>query len=200
MDARRRRTRDRLHAVVLELAAQQSPEDLSVTALAAAAGVHRSTLYEHAASPVALLEQALLAELDALRDHLMADTAGDVVRAVTETTEGVLHHVVRHAAIYRRGLGVDSGGASLHAILSEHFRSSSLLLQQLARVDVDVAVPGVADDVVADLATRFIAEGTVGVIAGWVQGPDPDVAAFMAVYVRLLPAWWPRDLTLDAPG
>lgn len=200
MDARQRRTRDRLHAAVLELAEQQPPEDIAVTALAAAAGVHRSTLYEHAASPVALLQQALLAELDALRDRLIDDTDGDVVRAVTEVTEGVLQHVARHAAIYRRGLGVDSGGASLHAMLSGHFRTSSLLLQEMARVDVDVPVPDVDDSVVADLATRFIAEGTVGIIEGWLQSPTPDVAAFMRVYVRLLPGWWPRDLALDASG
>lgn len=199
MDARQRRTRDRLHAAVLELAVQQPPEDIAVTALAAAAGVHRSTLYEHATSPVALLQQALLAELDELRAGLVVPD-DDVVRAVTDVTEGVLRHVLRHATIYRRGLGVDSGSASLHAMLGGHFRASSQLLRELSRVTIDVPVPGVDGTVVADLAIRFIAEGTVGVIEGWLQDADPDVDAFMAVYARLLPAWWPRDLVLEPQG
>ncbi len=199
MDARQRRTRERLHAVVLELACEQPVTDLSVTQVAAAAGVHRSTFYEHASSPVDLLQQALLADLDRIRDELLADTTTRVDQAVTRTTEAVLLHVERHAEIYRRGLGEGSGAASLHAVLSGHFLATSRRLRELARVDVRVPVDGVPDDAVADAAARFIADGTVGVIEGWLDAPEPRVEDFMRVYVRLLPDWWPKDLTADAP-
>ncbi|WP_019146151.1 TetR/AcrR family transcriptional regulator [Aeromicrobium massiliense] len=199
MDARQRRSRERLHAAVLELADTRAVDELSVTEVAAAAGVHRSTFYEHAASPVALLQQALVSELDTLRDELLADTTTDVEQAVTRTTRAVLDHVERHADIYRRGLGAGSGAASLHAMLSGHFLESSRRLGELARVDVRVPVPDVADDVVADAAIRFIADGTVGVIEGWLDAPEPKVDDFMRVYVSLLPAWWPKDLTAATP-
>jgi hypothetical protein len=69
----------------------------------------------------------------------------------------------------------------------------------MARVDVRVSVPDVPDDVVADAAARFIADGTVGVIEGWLSSPTPKVDDFMRVYVSLLPAWWPKDLTVATP-
>jgi len=198
MDPRQRRTRDRLHAAVLRLAAERPVTELSVTEVAAAAGVHRSTLYEHAASPADLLQQALLAELDELREQLLERSDQDVARAVTEITEGVLRHVERYAAVYRRGLGAGSGEASLHPMLSGHFRESSRRLRELARVEVRVPVPGVDDDVVADIAGRFLADGTVGAIEGWLEQPELRVEDFMRMYVRLVPDWWPRDLAVEA--
>ncbi|WP_228942487.1 hypothetical protein [Nocardioides sp. Leaf374] len=206
MDPRQQRSRARLHAAVLALAADRHVGDLTATAVAAEAGVHRSTLYEHASSPVDLLQAALLAELDLLRARLRDDLADagpapvatDVVaRVVGEVTEGVLEHVARHAALYRRGLGPDSGAASLHGLLSAHFQESSRLLQRLVGAGVDVSVPGVADPVVADVATRFIADGTVGAIEGWLREPSLDVRRFLEVYRRLLPPWWP--LTVSTP-
>lgn len=196
MDPRQRRTRAALHEAVLALAEDTSVADLSVTALAARAGVHRSTFYEHAASPAALLEQALLVELDALQAALLADE-DEVGVAVTRVTEAVLCHVAEHRAIYRRGLADDSGGADLRAMLGRHFRASSRMLRERARVRLDLAVPGVDDDVVGEAASRFLADGTVGAIAVWLEQPDLDVADFLRLYVRLAPPWWPRDLTVS---
>ncbi|HTW15030.1 MAG TPA: TetR/AcrR family transcriptional regulator [Nocardioides sp.] len=190
MDARQRRSQERLYAAVLRLAAERPVADLSVTAVANEAGVHRSTFYEHAASPADLLEAALLAELDELREGLLADDTAEVPDAVRGVTADVLRHVERHAAIYRRGLGTGSTGGSLHAMLSNHFRETSRQLLDAARVEVRVEAPGVPDDVVADLATRFIADGTVGVIEGWLAG-DLDVDDLLTAYAALLPPWWP---------
>lgn len=190
MDARQRRSQERLYAAVLRLAAERPVAELSVTAVAGEAGVHRSTFYDHAASPADLLEAALLAELDELRAGLLADATTEVPEAVRGVTLDVLRHVERHAAIYRRGLGTGSTGGSLHAMLSGHFRETSRRLLDAARVEVRVAVPGVPDDVVADLATRFIADGTVGVIEGWLAG-GLEVDDLLTAYAALLPPWWP---------
>jgi AcrR family transcriptional regulator len=204
VDARQRRSQERLHAAVLALAADRPVAELSVTAVAAEAGVHRSTFYEHAASPADLLEQALLAELDELRAGLLADDADDtddaddsagVAAAVAEVTAGVLRHVERYAAVYRRGLGVGSGSGSLHAVLSEHFRGTSRALLDRARVTIDVAVSGVSDAVVADVAVRLLADGTVGAIEAWLEHPDLAVDDFLRTYAALLPPWWPGELS-----
>ena len=192
VDPRQQRTRERLHAAVLALAEQRPIAEVSVVEVAAAAGVHRSTFYEHATSPFDLLEQALRAELDTLRAGLAGlvglgeDEVGPAVDAVTRA---VLEHVLRHRAIYRRGLGEGSGAAGLHPMLSRHFRESGLVL--LGRTGTPVRVAGVPAARVLDAASRLLADGTVGQIVGWLEETDPDVEEFLRVYRALLPSWWP---------
>ena len=189
MDPRSRRSRDRLFAAALDLAAEEPIASLSVTQVAEAAGVHRSTFYEHASSPGDLVEQALTGELDDLRAALLRDDS-DAGTAVTEVTEGVLEHVARNAAIYRRELA--DGGGSLHAMLSRHFRETMRILLARARVRIDIEVAGVQHAEIDEAASRFLADGTVGVIEGWLRHPEPEVEDFLKVYLAILPAWWPR--------
>jgi len=190
MDPRSRRSRNSLFAAALELAAAEPIASLSVTQIAEAAGVHRSTFYEYASSPGGLVEQALTGELDQLRNALLNDDS-DAATAITTVTEGVLEHVARNAAIYRRELA--DGGGSLHAMLSRHFRETARILLARARVRIDVEIPGVPHAEIDEAATRFLADGTVGVIEGWLRHPHPEVAEFLRVYLALLPAWWPRS-------
>lgn len=190
MDARARRSRDRLFAAVLALAVETPVEQLSVTEVARRADVHRSTFYEHASTPDGLLRAALLAELDGLRADLLHDPGRGTDAAVVETTRRVLEHVLRHLPVYRRGLADDAGAGGLHAMLGEHFLGSSRQLLEEGRLSLPTDVPGADPDVVADAALRLIALGTVGVIRSWIDLPDPDAAAFTAIYDRLVPDWW----------
>lgn len=190
MDARRRRSQDRLHGAVLGLARDTPVADLTITQLAEAAGVHRSTFYEHAASPGDLLRDALRAELDDPRTGLL-DDPGDTDAAVREVTRRVLEHVRRHVPIYRRGLARHSGPGSPHGMLSEHFLETSRRLIETGRLRLPLQVPGVPDDAVADTAARFVAQGTVGAIQGWLDLPgEPEVAVFEDLYRALIPVWW----------
>lgn len=188
MDARRRRSRDRLHRAVLDLARDDSVTDLTVTQVADAAGVHRSTFYEHADSPASLLQAALLAELDGLRADLLADPSDEAVR---EVTHGVLEHVRAHAPIYRRGLAPDAGADGLHGVLAEHFLESARQVLRSGRLRIPLRIDGVSADVTVDAAARFVSAGTVGVIQAWLEpAGDPDVATFEALYDALVPDWW----------
>ena len=69
LDPRQCRTRAALAAAVLALAAERGIDALSVTEITARAGVHRSTFYQHASSPLDLVKSTLARELDALRDR-----------------------------------------------------------------------------------------------------------------------------------
>ncbi|MEV5069418.1 TetR/AcrR family transcriptional regulator [Microbacterium sp. LMI12-1-1.1] len=189
MDPRKQRSRDRLHAAALALATERPISSLTVTQLADAADVHRSTFYEHAESPAGLVEAALTAELDVLRDELMKDRS-DAAAAVATVTEGVLRHILRHIDIYRRELA--DGGGTLHAMLSRHFRGTTEILLERGRIRLPLTADGVADSAVADAAARFLADGTVGVIDGWLRHPRPRVEDFLRVYLALLPEWWPH--------
>jgi AcrR family transcriptional regulator len=189
MDPRKQRSQARLYAAALELAADRPMSELSVTHIAEAAGVHRSTFYEHADSPQALVEAALTAELDLLRDALMSDRS-DAATSLDTVTRGVLEHVLRHADIYRRELS--DGGGALHAMLSRHFRGTSEALIERGRVAIDIAVEGTPRSDVTDAAARFLADGTVGLIDGWLRLPHPQVEQFLLLYAALLPDWWPH--------
>ncbi|WP_285116012.1 TetR/AcrR family transcriptional regulator [Leifsonia sp. fls2-241-R2A-40a] len=198
MDARQQKTLTRLSDAILTLAERGPVSDVSVSALAEAAGVHRSTVYEYAASPPELLERVLRSELDALRAEYLVDvTPSDAGAAVLGVTRAVLRHVDEHDAVYRRGLGAESGAASLHAMLSEHFQGSiDLLLEQHSLV-----VPA-ADDLERRAVSRYLADGTIGAIDVWLTSPRPrDVDAFLALVGRLTPAWWPGgDAGVRAEG
>lgn len=192
MDPRRRRSRDALHAAVLALAAEQDPTRIPVSALADRAGVHRSTVYEHADSPLGLLEQALRRELDQLREtHLRGVPPERVGAALSDVTRAVFAHVERHRAVYRRLEAAP--GASLHAFLGTHFEDSSRLLLSQHALTLPPA-PGGADASFRDeVIVRYVAAGVVGAIAAWLHAPDSvPVDEISADLAQLLPPWWPR--------
>ncbi|MBT0770449.1 TetR/AcrR family transcriptional regulator [Kineosporia sp. J2-2] len=194
MDARQRRSRERLHQAVLRLAEERPVTQVSVSELAREAGVHRSTFYEHASSPDDLLRQALMADLDELRNQLLDAPAGDLDQVVSEVTIGVMRHIEKHIGIYRRDLAYTSE-VGLRSMLGAHFLESGRLLLDLARRRIEVPVTGVPDEVAAEIAARLVADGTVGAIAGWLERPELSIDDFMRVYVQMLPQWWPLGLT-----
>jgi len=189
--ARTLRTRQRMFDAVLELASERSIATVTATDVANRAGMHRTTFYEYAESPVELLRRALADELDILREqHLRGGTAAEAAERVRRVTLGVLDHLERHAEVYRHL--DDTEGSALQAFLSEHFQASSrMLLEQGA-----LHVPGVAGQSPATVeaeAVRFVADGLVGAFAVWLRGPAPgDPEALLRVLDVLLPAWWPR--------
>jgi hypothetical protein len=137
---------------------------------------------------------AIRRELDELRTALLEDES-DAATAVATVTEGVLEHVARNASIYRRELA--DGGGSLHSMLSRHFRETARILLTRARVRIDIEVAGVPHAEIDEAASRFLADGTVGVIEGWLRHPEPEVGDFVRVYRALLPAWWPHAGATD---
>lgn len=195
MDARQEKTLARLTAAILDLATAGPVADVSVSALAAAAGVHRSTVYTYAASPVELLQRVLRTELDDLRAaYLVGVAPEEAADAVSGVTRAVLQHVDAHDVIYRRGLGAESGSSSLHALLSEHFEGSIELLLEQHSVDVPAA-----DAVERRTIARYLADGTIGAIDVWLSRPRPrDVDGLLALIGRLTPAWWPDRATAPA--
>ena len=211
MDARQRKTRAKLADVILRLAAERPASELTVSEITIAAGINRSTFYQHAASPMELLESVLREELDSIRNRFLpvaSNTAvplaagagaSDVVSpvspsAVWDVTAAVIEHVGSHSALYSRALGASSGASSLHPLLSRHFAES--VTQLLSQHGVTIPrgdSPNVATDAfVAESAARFVADGTVGAIEVWLRTPEPrSVDSFLEVYTLIVPAWLP---------
>ena len=191
MDARQRRSQERLYAAIVDLAERTPVDALSVTTVAETARVHRSTFYEHAASPGELLRAALSAELDEIRARHLGEPGLDLEEALRRTTYGVAEHLRTHAAAYRRGLAPDAGSGSLVTMLAEHFLASSRMLRDDGRLRLDLSVARLADHVTVDAALAFVAFGTVGAARAWLEdGRRRDPSTFLALDQTLLPAWW----------
>lgn len=209
MDARQRRSREKLQRALFDLAATRPVNELTVSELATAAGVNRSTFYEHSTSPQALLVELLGAELDALREqYLTGIQPADAAQATADVTRAVLSHIEVHAEIYRFGLSEANGASSLHAMLSSHFEASIRLLVEQHSLTIEdedararpsgaprAAVNDATTTSDADLAVyaaRYISSGTVGIITAWLDEPQRrSIDAVMHAYRQLLPGWWP---------
>ncbi|KNH17853.1 TetR family transcriptional regulator [Arthrobacter sp. ZBG10] len=189
LDPRAQRSRERLAAAILDLAADHDAGSLTASQVAAAAGVNRSTFYQHAASPVALLHQVLSTELDALRSGNLTATDNELGDAIRAVTAGVVQHVDQHRRIYRRGLNTDAGPAGLHAMLGGHFEASVRLVLESRGITVSARD---GRRVPAAMVARFIAYGVVGAFESRLLEDTPRAAGdFLADLSELLPAWWP---------
>jgi AcrR family transcriptional regulator len=203
VDARQRKTRAKLAEVILRLAAERPASELTVSEITIEAAINRSTFYQHAASPMELLESVLREELDSIRHRFLPGAAvtgiaptgvapqsveptapaaanrGDVVpvspSTIRDVTAAVIEHVGSHSSLYSRALGATSGASSLHPLLSRHFAESvtQLLTQHEVTIPRGDSPDIAAEPYVAESAARFIADGTVGAIEVWLRTPEP---------------------------
>ncbi|WP_344878517.1 TetR/AcrR family transcriptional regulator [Nonomuraea antimicrobica] len=160
-DPRAQRTRARLKAAVLDLAAQQELATITVSALAKRAEVNRATVYLH------------YPDVDALVTDAMEDTVAAVARAAAlcpldaprdrapEPLGELFGHVTANATLYARMLG-PQGSARFAARMRER------LTGELAGRFADGRRPAGWDDVPVDVHAAYLAGALVGVIAHWV--------------------------------
>ncbi|RFA16755.1 hypothetical protein B7R21_01155 [Subtercola boreus] len=199
MDARQRRSRENLRRAILGLAALTPASDILASEVASVAKVNRSTFYDHASSPTALLEDVLREELDALRAEFLSEVPPEgAAAAIAGVTRSVLEHIDAHRAIYLLGLDENSGPASLHPMLAGHFEASIRLLVKRGTIRYESTAPGGAgtlqEEFRAEMAVRMIADGSVGAILAWLQLPAAQPATvdeFLELYGELLPSWFP---------
>lgn len=189
-DPRWVRSRERLHAAVLELARTAPAASITGTALASAASVHRSTIYEHGADPADVLRSALRSELDEIRQRLIDPATPDtIVEAIARSADEVFAHIERHSPVYARELAAGTSG--LGPMLAEHFaRSVALLIQHGA-----LTPPRIDDDPArfAETVAAASAATTVAVITDWLRDPEPrDRELLQRRWGAVQPPWWPK--------
>ena len=187
MDPRALRSREQLAAAILSLAGEQDVDTLTVAQVAAAAGINRSTFYQHATSPAALLRSVLSAELDAVRaEHL--EKNGDTAVALGDLTRGVVAHIDARRGVYRQGLESGGGAAALHSMLGSHFERSALLLIEHRNIVVRGAT---GRPVPALMMARFLAYAVVGAFETRIVEDEPRLEGeFIEDLRALMPHWW----------
>jgi len=207
MDPRTERTSSALRAAVLELASQQDIDELTVSQVAAHAGINRATFYDHASSPADLLTSILRTELDEIRSDFLTAAQGlppapatgpdapprtDPRQLVDTITQALVGHVDAHTEIYERAL---QGGlsASLFRLLAEHF-SETLRTFLLERPHL-MPLACDADQSDVEQAARayacYVALGSVGALEAWLATPAPrDPGFFPRITRTSLAPWW----------
>lgn len=183
MDARARRSQEKLRSAVISLATDTPISEITASAICREAGVTRDTFYRHANSPVDLLADALSAEIDEVMTVLpRAEAIGDGERAL-------LDHVQRRAAVYR---------GAMHPLLAAPVRGN---LEQSIRGGLELwarlhphIVPAVFvdDEAAMRMAIAYAASGTVGAIEEWLRGSDTEIERAVEVILAASPEWWLR--------
>jgi AcrR family transcriptional regulator len=184
-DPRAIRTREKLIGAFHEAIRDSDPRDMSVSALARAAGVNRTSFYEHFASPEDLAIHALSELFDVVSN---ADIVMRAQHAVTgaEASRRALHEIVSFVAAerdsYARVLGPGAAPRLLHAVAKAFTERT---VQALEPMDVR---PPEADP---RITAQFLAGGVLGVVGAWLAGPEPVMSADQLVdaLIQCLPGW-----------
>jgi AcrR family transcriptional regulator len=186
-DPRAARTRDRLVAAFHEALAHQDPAQMSVSALARAAGVNRTSFYEHFDSPEDLALHALGRELDSV-------SIADVARRSRGLPSGqasrvaigaIVQFVAAQPHLHARLLGPGAAPHLVQAVTERFARDAELALRE---------TPGVPDGVDVAVLSRFLAGGVLGVIGRWLgEGSTTPQEQLVDEIVRCLPAWLADD-------
>lgn len=194
MDARSARSRRRLTTAVIALASEQPIGDVTAAAVAVEAEVNRSTFYQHAESPAALLRTALRDELESIRADLVAAAGPEsVTEALSASPYHVIDHVERHSAIYERELS-PYACSGVFGMLAQHLAESIRLLVELGAVRLPRVDDHPRPESLTDTVAHVVAAGAVGAIGLWLREPEPrDRRLLVAHWRAALPEWWPAE-------
>ncbi|GAA4176984.1 TetR/AcrR family transcriptional regulator [Gryllotalpicola koreensis] len=191
MDARSRRSRSALVDAVYRLCVEKGIDHLTVTDVAAEAGVSRDTFYRHAADPVELLCSALQEELaDSVSAYLAMPVVGDDDDSVfLAPAAAVMEHMRTHTAIYRQAPGSKSG-ARLTAIIEAAARQViETHLDNHPEIVPDQLKP--MTDVVRQMSLAYASSGATASFFAWINGDDlADVRHYAQVVLLSGPEWW----------
>jgi AcrR family transcriptional regulator len=181
MDPRIARTRRSLQQALLALAREESLDAISVADIAARAGVHRSSFYQHYADKETLLADAIDAAVDEAAERSLATelarggtTVPDEQQILT-TLRVFLEHASDNAALFRRVLG-PHGSALATARMRE--RIEAIVREGVEHARASGSTP--ASDVPLDLEVAAVSGAAIAAVGVWLHmrpRPAPTQAA-----------------------
>ncbi|SDH54355.1 DNA-binding transcriptional regulator, AcrR family [Agrococcus jejuensis] len=180
MDPRIARTRQSLQQALLALAREESLDAISVADIAARAGVHRSSFYQHYADKETLLADAIDATVDEAAERSLATglASGAVApdeQQILRTLEVFLEHASANASLFRRVLG-PHGSALATARMRD--RIDGIVREGIEHARESGAVP--ANDVPVDLEVAAVSGAAIAAVGQWLHmrpRPAPTQAA-----------------------
>ncbi|WP_030609633.1 TetR/AcrR family transcriptional regulator [Streptomyces fulvoviolaceus] len=182
----------------MELASERPIGEVSVADVARRAGVTRTTVYNHAPTPVELLCLFLGEEIDEITNAFIETVEGtvepDIRAAVSESARGLFRHVARHSRIYEQAQTTrfdpvigDVLGQHFEVGLRAHVTSHPEIIPGYAELADDPAALALA----TDIHVAFSAQGAVGAVGAWLRRPPPrDIEAGAVAIMHSTPEWW----------
>lgn len=152
MDPRIARTRRSLRDALFALTRERTLDEISISDIAEAAGINRSTYYQHYSDKDTLLAEALD---DAIDDAIGPERPLDETIGARILLE-YLQHVEENAALYRKLLG-EGGSATVQDRMSQ--RLQTILMQAFERgsphglvgIPTEVAAAAIAGSALASI-------------------------------------------------
>lgn len=194
VDPRARRSRDRLFAAVLELAASGRVDGVSVSEVARTAGVTRDTFYRHSGSVSELLTMALAERLlDYLAGHVgeQFPAPSELVDVLASAELALLRHIAELGSVYRAALGGSSAAPVRRALTS--FLQENIEVALRLYPDIAPLPENEMDDLSRAMIAAYAASGTVGAIEVWLHSGDLDDSAGASLIIAAgAPTWWRR--------
>jgi AcrR family transcriptional regulator len=184
-DPRIVRTTRACEQAIVELASQRPISQITVAELAARAGVTRATFYNHYTSPLELLIQVLLVDLERahrLEEERRAEADYSAAEMLRLTTADVAEHIERFKALYQHSVR-DAADGAVYEALVRHFADYALAF--IARC-THPDLPDANHQVVA----QFVAHGFAGAIRAWLSDDTLTNADLVDAAVASAPVWW----------
>jgi AcrR family transcriptional regulator len=183
-DPRAVRTREKLVDAFHQAIQESDPRQMSVSALARAAGVNRTSFYEHFASPEDLAIHALSELFDVVSNTDIALRSGHSVSGA-EASRRALRQIVgfvgERRGPYARLLGPGAAPQLVRAVAEAFTERTVLALEPM-----DVRPPEADPRVTA----QFLAGGVLAVVGAWLADPNPAPAdQVVEALIQCLPSW-----------
>jgi len=185
IDPRIVRTAQACGGAIVELASEQPISQITVADLSERAKVTRATFYNHYASPLELLIEVLLADLE--RAHLQEDerraegglSAGQMLRL---SIGDVADHIERFEAIYRHAVR-DPADGGVYEALVRHFTDYAVaFIARCTHPDLP--------DTNRQVTAQFVAHGFAGAIKAWLSDNSVAKGDLVDAAVACAPVWW----------
>lgn len=183
-----------LRRAVLELAAADPASELTVGAIAHAAGITRDEYYRYASSPIQLLADALSDELLTKFEDLDGQYPEEQARAIRPRIS--LEHIAKWARIYAGPMRRELMQA-LQETLAPSFRIQN---EEDLRAHPELLPDGISpkDELAIAFAAAYITGGGMAAIEVWVDEPEPDVERGLQLLQGLSPL--PKRMSTAPPG
>ncbi|QZY51456.1 TetR/AcrR family transcriptional regulator [Leucobacter tenebrionis] len=186
-DARIVRTRAALNRAIIDLATEKAVPSITVSELAAEAGINRVTFYKHFTTPAEALGAALTLDLDETRKRFIdghGSHEGDPIEFFRDSVNEVLDHIDRHRSLYELSVHSPQDG-TVPNLLADHFTETiTQYLETRARLDPPLP------DVDRSIVSRFFAHGLVGAIKAWLLSGSSDRDEVLRSVMVIGPDWW----------